>query len=39
VLRSESYVEYTLRVSTPGTYRFACLIHPPMVGTLRVEDG
>lgn len=36
VLWSEAYVEYTLRFSTPGTYRYACLIHPPMVGTVTV---
>jgi plastocyanin len=36
VLYSDAYVEYTLRFSTPGTYRFACLIHPPMVGTVTV---
>ncbi|MEX1177289.1 MAG: hypothetical protein WEB09_02400, partial [Nitriliruptor sp.] len=38
VLYSEAYVEYTVRVSEPGTYRYACLIHPPMVGTLRVVE-
>jgi hypothetical protein len=38
VLWSEAYVEYTLRVSTPGDYPFACLIHPPMVGTLHVTE-
>jgi plastocyanin len=32
----QPYVEYGLRVSTPGTYRIACLIHPAMVGTLVV---
>lgn len=36
VLFSEAYVKYTLRFSTPGTYRIACLIHPPMVGTVNV---
>jgi plastocyanin len=30
------YMEYSLRISKPGTYRYACLIHPPMVGTLEV---
>lgn len=30
------WVDYTLRFSRPGTYRFACLVHPPMVGTLTV---
>jgi plastocyanin len=38
VLYSDLYVEYTLRISTPGTYRYACLIHPPMVGTVRVTE-
>ena len=36
VLFSDDYVQYTLRISTPGTYRYACLIHPPMVGTVTV---
>jgi plastocyanin len=36
VLFSDAYVQYTLRFSTPGTYRYACLIHPPMVGTVTV---
>ena len=36
VLFSEAYTKYTLRFSTPGTYRYACLIHPPMVGTISV---
>ena len=34
----DPYVEYTLRFSAPGTYRYACLIHPPMVGTLVVKE-
>ena len=36
VLFSDAYVQYTLRFSNPGTYRIACLIHPPMVGTVTV---
>ena len=36
VLYHEPYVQYTLRFATPGTYRYACLIHPPMVGTVTV---
>lgn len=36
VLFSNAYVRYTLRFSTPGSYRIACLIHPPMVGTVTV---
>ena len=37
VLFSDAYVQYTLRFSTPGSYRYACLIHPPMVGTVEVS--
>jgi plastocyanin len=37
VLYSDAWVEYTLRFSEPGTYPFACLIHPPMVGVVRVR--
>lgn len=38
VLWADPYVEYTVRVSEPGSYRYACLIHPPMVGTLNVTE-
>jgi plastocyanin len=33
---AEPHLEYSMRISKPGTYRFACLVHPPMVGTLTV---
>lgn len=36
LLGSEPYSSYTLRVSKPGSYKFACLVHPEMVGTLVV---
>ena len=36
LLGSEPYLEYTMRITKPGTYRVACLIHPPMVGTVVV---
>ena len=32
----EPYAEYTLRFSRTGTYKYACLLHPPMVGTVEV---
>jgi plastocyanin len=32
------YIEYTMRISKPGRYRYACLIHPPMVGTVEVTS-
>lgn len=35
---AQPYAEFTLRVSRPGRYKYACLIHPPMVGTLVVTD-
>lgn len=37
VFYSEGNIEYTLRFSKPGSYRYACLIHPPMVGTVNVK--
>lgn len=33
----EPYAEYTLRFSEAGTYTYACLLHPPMVGTVVVR--
>lgn len=29
-------LEYSIRITKPGTYRYACLVHPPMVGTVVV---
>jgi plastocyanin len=37
VFSGEPYAEYTLRFSRPGRYRYACLLHPPMVGTVVVR--
>jgi plastocyanin len=36
-IAGDPYVEYTMRISEPGTYRYACLVHPPMVGTVVVK--
>lgn len=33
---ADPYVEYTMTITEPGTYRYACLVHPPMVGTVEV---
>ena len=37
VFGSDPYATYTLRFSKPGTYPYACLIHPGMVGKLVVK--
>lgn len=37
LLGSEPYAQYTLRISKPGRYRYACLVHPTMVGTVVVR--
>src|SRR5439155_22763911 len=36
VFGGDPYAEYSLRFSKPGTYRLACLIHPPMIGHVTV---
>lgn len=36
LLKGDPYVEYTMRISKPGTYAYACLIHPPMIGEIKV---
>ncbi len=33
---AEPYLEYTLRISKPGTYPYACLVHPKMIGKVVV---
>ncbi len=37
LLASEPYAQYTLRFSKAGRYRYACLVHPNMVGTVDVR--
>ncbi len=36
LISADPYAEYSLRFSEPGTYKYACLLHPPMVGTVVV---
>jgi plastocyanin len=36
LISAEPYLEYTLRIAKPGTYNYACLLHPPMVGKVVV---
>jgi plastocyanin len=31
------YLEYTLRIAKPGTYPYACLLHPKMIGRVVVS--
>ncbi len=33
----EPFVKYRVRISKPGTYAYACLIHPPMIGRIVVS--
>lgn len=33
----EPYAEYTLRISKPGTYPYACLVHPRMIGKVIID--
>ena len=33
---AEPYLEYTMRITKPGTYAYACLLHPAMIGHIKV---
>jgi len=33
----EGNSHYSVRISKPGKYQYACLVHPAMVGTLVVK--
>jgi plastocyanin len=33
----DPYLEYTLRIAKPGTYPYACLVHPKMIGKVVVS--
>ncbi len=36
MIDAEPYIEYSMRITKPGTYDYACLVHPPMVGKVVV---
>jgi plastocyanin len=38
VVDSNNFAVVSVRITKPGTYKFACLIHPPMIGTLVVTQ-
>jgi len=38
VVDSNNFAVISIRITKPGTYNFACLIHPPMIGTLVVTQ-
>jgi plastocyanin len=37
LIGADPYLEYTLRISKPGTYNYACLVHPRMIGKVVVS--
>jgi plastocyanin len=37
-ITADKFVVYSLRFSKPGTYKYACLVHPNMVGTVTVTS-
>ena len=37
LIAADPYVQYSITFSRPGTYKYACLIHPPMTGTIVVR--
>lgn len=36
---SDSFMKLTLRISKPGTYPYACLVHPKMIGQIVVTPS
>ena len=36
-IEGDPYREYTLRITKPGTYPYACLVHPKMIGKVVVS--
>lgn len=38
LISSHGLLEYTLRISKPGTFSYACLLHPQMIGDIKVTS-
>jgi plastocyanin len=36
LIGADPYLSYTMRITKRGTYNYACLLHPPMVGSIVV---
>lgn len=36
LIGGQPFLDYTMRISKPGTYAYACLLHPPMIGQIKV---
>jgi plastocyanin len=36
LIGAQPYLEYTMRITKPATYTYACLLHPRMVGKIEV---
>jgi plastocyanin len=36
LIGAQPYLEYTMKITKPGTYAYACLLHPAMVGRIKV---
>ncbi|MEY2419757.1 MAG: hypothetical protein QOG90_2437 [Actinomycetota bacterium] len=37
LMGADPFLEYTLRIAKPGTYAYACLVHPKMIGQIVVR--
>jgi plastocyanin len=36
LIKADPYLEYTMRITKPGAYPYACLIHPRMIGRIEI---
>ena len=37
LIGTQPFLEFTMRIPKPGKCPYACLVHPPMVGTIEVR--